>query len=200
MISAVVFDLGDVLASGEGITSEPARLLGVDEDAFRELYWAGRAAYDAGSSDRAYWEPILTALGKPAALETVQQLAQLDARLWLRLRPEARQLVSDVRRTGRPVAVLSNAPFNLDHALVDAEFADEVDYWFISAAMGLSKPNLGVYLRVAEVLDVPPGEIAFIDDKAENLAGAQRAGWTTHLWSSDADSRAWLEEVGVLDA
>ena len=43
-----------------------------------------------------------------------------------------------------------------------------------------------------------PREIAFIDDSALNVSAALRAGWTAHLWSSDADSRAWLTQIGVL--
>lgn len=198
MIRAVVFDLGGVLASGEGVISEPAKLLGVDAERFEELYWAGRDAYDAGASDSEYWKPILQGLGKPAALETVQQLARMDAEAWLRIRPEARRLVADVRATGRTTAVLSNAPFNIDNALLDSDFADDVDFWFISAAMGVRKPDQGTYLRVGEVLELEPHEIFFVDDRPDNVAGAERAGWVAHLWSSDGATRGWLEQIGVL--
>lgn len=198
MIRAVVFDLGQVLASGEGIFSEPARLLGVDPAAFEELYWTDRRAYDEGGTDADYWGPILTGLGKPPAIETVTALAALDAELWLRLRPTARQLLADVRAAGRLVAVLSNAPAVLDRGLVDADFADEADYWFVSASMGIAKPHPAVYARVTEVLAVPADEIAFIDDREPNVEGGRRAGWHAHLFVSDADTRAWLESLGVL--
>lgn len=198
MIRAVVFDLGGVLASGEGVTAEPAALLGVPEEQFAELYWAGRADYDAGASDAEYWTPILTSLGKPAAVETIQQLAKLDADLWLRLHPEARTLLADLRAAGQALAVLSNAPFNLDVGLVDADFADEVDHWFVSASMGVGKPDRVAYLRVAEVLELEPYEIAFIDDKQSNVEGAERAGMVGHLWVSAASTRAWLTSLGVL--
>ena len=125
MIRAVVFDLGQVLASGEGVITEPARLLGVDPADFEELYWARRRAHDEGGPDAAYWGPILESLGRPAAVETIQQLAKLDADLWLRIRPQARQLLRDTRASGRTVAVLSNAPFALDLGLLDADFAHE---------------------------------------------------------------------------
>lgn len=200
MIRAVVFDLGGVLASGEGVTSEPARLLGVPEEAFAELYWSLRTDYDAGFSDAEYWGPLLTGLGKPAAVETIQQLAKLDADLWLRLLPDARRLVADVRAAGSTVAVLSNAPFNLDNALVEADLADEVDHCFVSAAMGVAKPDRAAYARVTEVLEVEPGEIAFLDDKQHNVEGAERAGWVAHVWTSVTDGRAWLTSIGVLPA
>ena len=198
MIRAVVFDLGQVLASGEGIFSEPARILGVDAAAFEELYWVGRRAYDEGGTDADYWGPILTGLGKPNAVETVNQLAALDTELWLKLRPTARRLMADVRAAGRVVAVLRNAPSVLDRGLVGADFAEEADYWFVSASMGVAKPHPAAYARVTEVLDVPPDAIAFIDDRPPNVAGATKAGWHAHLFVSDADSRRWLESLGVL--
>lgn len=198
MIRAVVFDLGGVLASGEGVTSEPAKLLGVPEEEFAEHYWALRTDYDAGASDTEYWTPILTAVGKPAAVETVQQLAKLDADLWLRIRPAARATLAAVRKAGRVVAVLTNAPFNLDNALLDADFADEADHWFVSAPMGVGKPDKAAFHRVTEVLELDPAEIAFVDDKTHNVEAAERFGWVAHQWSSDAETRAWLSSIGVI--
>lgn len=200
MIRAVVFDLGRTLASGEGVITEPARILGVDPERFEELYWAGRRDYDEGASDAEYWTPILTGLGKPATPETIQHLASLDASLWLSLRPEARRLLADVRAAGRLVAVLSNAPFSLDCALLSFRDAGAADYWFISASMGVVKPNGAAYDRVVDVLEIEPAEIAFIDDVPANVAAAERAGWRAHPWTSDADSRAWLASLGAVEA
>ncbi|HHU39414.1 MAG TPA: HAD-IA family hydrolase [Propionibacterium sp.] len=200
MIRAVVLDLGGVLASGEGVTSEPAKLLGVPEEEFAQHYWDLRTDYDAGASDSEYWTPILTAVGKPAAVETIQQLAKLDADLWLRLRPAARRTVADLRAEGITTAVLTNAPFNLDAGLLNADFADEVDYWFISAAMGVGKPDKAAFARVTEVLELAPAEIAFVDDKLHNVEAAERFGWLAHQWTSDATTREWLANQGLLDA
>lgn len=198
MIRAVVFDLGGVLASGQGVTTEPAKLLGVPEADFAQHYWDLRTDYDAGASDSEYWGPLLTALGKPAAVETIQQLAKLDADLWLRLDPGPRGLLAELRASGVTVAVLSNAPFNLDQALLDADFADEVDYWFVSASMGVGKPDRRAFERVTEVLDVAAAEIAFLDDKQHNVDGAERAGWQAHVWVGEAEARAWLASLGLL--
>lgn len=198
MIHAVVFDLGGVLASGEEVYTAPARLLGVDPAALEALYWLDRRAYDEGGTDAAYWGPILTALGRPAAHETITQLAAMDARSWLQLRPTARDLLGEVRRAGRTVAVFSNAPFSLDLGLLDAPFADEADYWFVSASMGVTKPDPAAYGRVEEVLELEGDAIAFVDDRPANVDGALRRGWQAHLWASDADTRTWLGALGVL--
>ena len=198
MIRTVVFDFGKVLASGEGVIEEAAALLGVPEQDYARVYWAGRTAYDAGCSGAEYWTPVLAALGKPTTPEMIDRLARLDARLWAVMRPTARELLRDVRAAGRTVAVLSNAPFSVDLAFADADYAPDADLWFVSASMGIVKPNPAIYTRVEEGTETAADEIAFIDDSALNVSAALRAGWTAHLWSSDADSRAWLTQIGVL--
>lgn len=198
MIRCVAFDYGQVLSSPATIFSEPARRLGVSPADYEAAYWVGRRAYDEGGSDSDYWTPLLSSLGKPATPETVRALAQLDAQLWAQIRPEAHRLMKDVRAAGCLVAVLSNAPFTLDMAFADADFAEDADFWFVSASMGMTKPNRGVYLRVEEVAEVEPSEIAFIDDRPENVHSAREAGWQARLFVDDADTRAWLTEIGVL--
>lgn len=199
MIRCVVFDLGQVLSSPAQLYTEPARLLGVEPEAYEALYWTNRVPYDKGGTDAAYWTPILQGLGKPTTPELVRTMAQLDARLWVEgVRPAALRLMRDVRVAGRLVAVLSNAPFVLDMSLADAPYAGDADFWFVSASMGYVKPEPEVYDRVEEVTDMAPHELAFIDDRPANVHAARQAGWSAHLFVSDADSRAWLKELGVL--
>ena len=108
------------------------------------------------------------------------------------------QIVQDVRAAGRLVAIVSNAPAVMDAAFFEAPYAEDADYWFVSAAMGITKPNPAVYERVTEVLEVEPSEIAFVDDRQPNVDAADAFGWVAHTWVSDADTRAWLVDLGVL--
>lgn len=199
MIRCVVFDLGQVLSSPPTLYTEAAALLGVDAAAYEDRYWTGRRAYDVGGSDASYWAPLLTDLGIQATPERIRAMADLDTRLWIEgMRPEALQLMADVRAAGRLVAVLSNAPFVLDMALADAPYADAADYWFVSASMGVAKPDAVAYYRVEEVTELPGSELAFIDDRPDNVHGARALGWNAHLFVSDADTREWLRSIEVL--
>jgi len=201
VIRSVVFDFGQVLSSPAELYTAPAARLGVAPAAFEAAYWTGRVAYDRGGTDAAYWTPLLESLGRRPNPQLVRELAQLDARLWVEgVRPEALRIVRDVRAAGRLVAILSNAPFSLDLAFVDAPYADAADFWFVSASMGVVKPDEPVFFRVEEVLELDPAEIAFIDDRPANVHAARRAGWQAHLFVDDADMRSWLQEIGVLPA
>lgn len=198
MIRAVVFDLGQVLASPPDIHSYPAELLGVPTEAFQAGYWTGRQGYDEGGADADYWGPILTSVGRDPDADTVQLLAETDATIWTRIRPEAERLLADVHATGLPVALLSNAPRALGAAIDAASWRRHFDHVFVSALIGTAKPKKAIYDHAAAVLDVPAGSIAFIDDRPENVAGAAAAGWRAHLWRDDADTRNWLIDLGVL--
>ncbi|MFT3859934.1 HAD family hydrolase [Micropruina sp.] len=198
MIRAVVFDLGQVLASPPDIHSHPAGLLGVSADAFAAGYCTDRQAYDEGAPDADYWGPILTGLGLPDGAETVRLLATTDATIWTRIRPEAEALLADTKASGVVTALLSNAPVALGAAIEAASWRRHLDRVYVSALIGSAKPKRAIYDHAAADLGVAPQQIAFVDDRPENVLGAQQAGWTAHQWVDDADTRAWLHSLGVL--
>ncbi|MFF4483817.1 HAD family hydrolase [Streptomyces sp. NPDC001520] len=109
----VVFDLGEVLTrprARSGLEGRLAGLLGVEESAFAEAYWAHRDAYDLGSSDLAYWSAVADALGVPLPPGAVDALVGAEVEIWTRLDDASRILVEDLRRRGTRLALLSNAP------------------------------------------------------------------------------------------
>lgn len=195
MIRFVVFDLGQVLSSPPDIYRAPAELLGVDPDAYHALYWTYRPRYDAGGSRVEYWQPILEGLDVQPTGELISTLAQLDSDLWLQLRPAALDLVNDVYGWGLRTALLSNAPLVMGKAIRQAEWAPLFDRIFISAELGITKPDPEIFRLVTAELGVPAEEIAFIDDREPNVVSAAQLGWHAHLWVDDADSRAWISQV-----
>ena len=198
MITAVIFDLGEVLASPPDLLPTLAARIGTTVDQLNEVYWNDRDAYDAGASATQYWAPIFAAVGGRADGDGFQELAELDAQTWSEIRPSAWQLLRDCRAAGATVVVLSNSPHAMQTAADRATWRPDVDHLFISATMSLMKPSPGIYTAVAGELKVPGPQIAFIDDKQENVDGARDAGWHAHLWTDDADTRSWLVELGVL--
>jgi putative hydrolase of the HAD superfamily len=195
MIRFVVFDLGQVLSSPPDLYRTPARLLGVDPDAYQALYWERRRAYDAGGSRVEYWQPILEGLGVAPTGELISRLASLDADLWLEPRPAALDLVNEVYAWGVRTALLSNAPLIMGKLIRHTDWVTLFDRVFISAELGFVKPDAEVFSLVTAELGAAPAEIAFIDDREPNVAGATALGWRAHLWVDDEDSREWLSTV-----
>ena len=195
MIRFVVFDLGQVLSSPPDLYRTPAALLGVDPDAYEALYWVNRRRYDAGGSRVEYWQPILEGLDVQPTGELISGLATLDAELWLEPRGAALDLVNEVYSWGIKTALLSNAPLVMGKLIRHTEWVGLFDRVFISAELGLVKPDPEVFAVVTRELGVEPAEIAFIDDREPNVISSRDAGWHSHLWVDDDDSRAWLTQV-----
>ena len=198
MINAVVFDMGMVLSSPPDPYTETAARLGVEPTALEARYWTGRDAYDHGGTVADYWGALTRDLGVETSPENLDELAQFDMSLWTRLRPDAQRILADVRGSVGTVAILSNSPHALVEAADQAPWRTLVDHVFVSAPLGLMKPDPAIYQLVSDSLGLVPETIAFIDDKQANVDGALAAGWQAHLWVDDADTRGWLESIGAL--
>ncbi|EHR52554.1 haloacid dehalogenase superfamily protein, subfamily IA, variant 3 with third motif having DD or ED [Saccharomonospora marina XMU15] len=77
------------------------------------------------------------------------------------------------RGHGMRTALLSNADGGRP---VRDRLAPWFDVMVFSGEVGLAKPDVEVYRLVARRLGLTPGECAFVDDSAGNVAGAVTAG------------------------
>lgn len=195
MIRVLVFDLGGVLSMPPDLYSEPAALLGVDPAAYEAVYNNGRADYDLGTPSEEYFGGILANLAITPSAALFAHLGNLDTSLWCRLRPTARALLDEVSGWDQRLAILSNAPITLRACAERTDWYPLLERLFVSAELRLAKPDHRIYHHATAELGVAPDEIAFIDDRPENVAGATDVGWNAHLWVDDADSLAWLRQV-----
>lgn len=90
----------------------------------------------------------------------------------------ATSLVTDVRR-GIPVGCLTNTnslhwDVGRERFGLDALF----DHSFASHELGLVKPDVEIFEHIADVLEVAPERVFFLDDNEMNVAAAGTAGWS----------------------
>jgi putative hydrolase of the HAD superfamily len=67
-----------------------------------------------------------------------------------------------------------------------------------SCYLGLRKPEPAIYRRALDILGRPPERILFIDDRAENVAGAEAAGINALRFEGTESLRRELVSLGVL--
>jgi putative hydrolase of the HAD superfamily len=67
-----------------------------------------------------------------------------------------------------------------------------------SCYLGLRKPEPAIYLRALDILCRPAERILFIDDRAENVAGATNAGMKAIQFEGAEALRRELASLGVL--
>jgi epoxide hydrolase-like predicted phosphatase len=177
-IRAVIFDLGGVLLRSEDPT--PRRLLAERLGLpLEQIYYH---VFDSLSAQQAtvgkisvssHWETVRQSLGLsteefPSAVEAFWAGDRLDMAL------------VDAIRALRPrykTALLSNAWDNLRPALENEwNIADAFDELFISAELGVAKPDACIYELALRCLQVSPPEAVFVDDFLDNVTAARQLG------------------------
>jgi epoxide hydrolase-like predicted phosphatase len=177
-IQAVIWDLGGVLVRTEDYMSreELAKRLGFSRKELEFLVFAGDSGERAqrGEIDTdEHFENLrlkldLSDAGMKDFLDDFFRGDELDM-----------TLVDYIRslRGRYKTGLLSNAFSNLRHWVTEVwEFSDAFDEMVISAEVGLVKPDAHIYRLALKHLDVSSDEAVFVDDRIENIEGAQGVG------------------------
>jgi 2-haloacid dehalogenase len=109
------------------------------------------------------------------------------------------RLLRALRRAGHPVFALSNfgnETFQIAQRIYP--FLDEFDRRFISAELGMSKPDAAIYQWVEAECAMPQNTLLFTDDRPENIVAARERGWQTHLFDGPDGWASRLVREGLL--
>jgi putative hydrolase of the HAD superfamily len=69
---------------------------------------------------------------------------------------------------------------------------------FSSCYVGLRKPGAAIFQRALDILGVPPERVLFIDDRQENIAGAESVGIKTIRFTAADPLRRELTALNVI--
>lgn len=196
-IKAVLFDLGGVL-----IRTEDRRPRTMLADAFGMAYAdlekivfggeSGDAAQQGIISAAQHWENVRVALN--------MREDEVDAVKTAFFGGDAldRELLNYIR-TLRPqytVAALSNAMSDTRASLLNKwQLGDAFDHFFISAEMGMMKPDPRIYHTVLHHLSLTPAEAVFVDDFLHNIQSAQSVGMRTVWFRNREQAIEELEKI-----
>jgi 2-haloacid dehalogenase len=104
-----------------------------------------------------------------------------------------------LRARGIPVYALTNFGRETFEIALDAfPFLREFDHAFVSAHLGLLKPDPAIYAVVEAKTGLAPQDLLFVDDKPENIAAAMARGWRGHVFDGWQTWAARLVAEGLL--
>ncbi len=179
-IKVVIFDMGGVLVRTED--TAPRAALGLRfGKSYAELDGIVFANKSSGRASRGeisardHMQHVMRTLNLP---ETDEAIDNFVDKFFLgdKVDGEIIDYIDSLRPRYQTV-LLSNAWDNLRKIFVEKwKIADAFDEIFISAEMGIMKPNPKIYEMVLEKLDVPPEETVFIDDFIQNIEAARKLG------------------------
>lgn len=91
--------------------------------------------------------------------------------------PGAEALLAELRRRGLPIALASNYDRRLRSVAAGLEPLRHVTHFVISSEVGWRKPAPAFFAQLADVLQLPAGEILLVgDDPVNDVEGGRAAG------------------------
>jgi putative hydrolase of the HAD superfamily len=184
-MKAVIFDYGNVLCQPQhsAEVETMAAILDLPGARFEEIYWRYRLAYDEGKLDPAeYWHYF----GRVTPAQ-IDQLNRLDALSWTYPRDVMPDWARQLREAGFRIALLSNMPFTVRDAVLNCEWLPEFDQRTFSCELRISKPAPEIYKHCLRDLDIAAEDALFLDDRPDNVQGAEAVGLHGILFTSTRD-------------
>lgn len=186
LFDLVLFDMDDVLARYEPHRriEALARATGVAPDHIRAAIWESDyfAQADSGKWDAA---GCLAEFSRRIGAEVSRDLWVETRRAALTPFPDMLALVGALKTAGVAVGLLTNndllALEELDR-LIPGLPALMAPHGYCSAQFGLAKPDPAIFRAACARIGVAPQRALFVDDLAENVAGARAAGMAGHVF------------------
>jgi putative hydrolase of the HAD superfamily len=191
----VVFDYGEVISMSQSELDRQVLLdiAASDADTFWPIYWRHRDELDHGTlSIVDYWRRVGRDLGVEWSMARIQLLWAGDFRSWISVNPGTVDLLGELHAGGTRLAMLSNAGFDFGDPFRRAPFASYFERVFVSAELGLLKPDPAVYRKVASELGITMEQMIFVDNKAVNVDAAVATGATGHTFTDAGGLRSFL--------
>ena len=198
MIKWLVFDLGDVVLKRTEAIPDLARLLDGPPERVLTAYWAHRREYDGNSDAAAFWAAVAKDAGAdPPDVQLTAELVRLDDAGWSVADEDTLELIADAVRAGLQLAVLSNAPASMGRLITAMPWAAAFDPLVFSGDLGMLKPEERTYRHLLDRLRADPDQVAFLDDRLDNVEGAAALGIHALHFTGAAQARDQLARLGL---
>jgi putative hydrolase of the HAD superfamily len=214
IVAVVIFDLFETLVTEYDkdwrLAPRPAEMLGVPEQLFEEVW---RARRDERMTRSVHFPDVLREVCDRAGvtadellIDTLyRQRLAAKARPLINVAPDILRTVSELKRAGTRLAVISNCSVEEVAAWNRSPLAPLVELTIWSYEVGTRKPHAEIYLRACAELDVAPGQAAFVGDGgSDELNGARLAGMRAYCarWYRDQwpgrEATPWMDEFPQL--
>ncbi|KQS07413.1 hypothetical protein ASG04_14875 [Curtobacterium sp. Leaf183] len=195
----VVFDYGEVISRTPVSAREAlVRATGLSADELFPVYQELRHDLDRGDlSVLEYWRAIAARTGRSWSVSEVHRLWALDYTGWFEVDPDVLDLVEELHDAGTRLALLSNAGFDFGDPYRRSPMGSLFETVVVSAEEHVLKPDPSIYRVTCDRLGITPSQMVFVDNRAENAAGAEAIGAVGLHHTSPDLLRTALEELAA---
>ncbi len=198
----VVFDYGEVISrTPQGAWDTLVAMTGVPADELLPVYQELRHDLDRGDlTVLEYWRAIAARTGRRWSLTDVHRFWAVDFTGWFEVDPEVLAIVEELHDAGTRLALLSNAGRDFGDPYRWSPMGSVFETVVVSAEEHVLKPDASVYRTTCERLGITAEQMVFVDNRAENAAGADAIGAVGHHFTSPAGLRAFLQDLAARNA
>ncbi|MCC8907654.1 HAD family phosphatase [Curtobacterium sp. GD1] len=195
----VVFDYGEVISRTPHASRDAlVAATGVPADELFPVYQELRHDLDRGDlSVVDYWRAIAERTGRSWRITDIHRFWAIDFTGWFEVEPETLAIVEELHDAGTRVALLSNAGFDFGDPYRRSPMGSLFETVVVSAEEHVLKPDASIYLDTCARLGIDAAQMVFVDNRAENAAGAEAIGAVGHHYTSSAGLRAFLQELAT---
>jgi putative hydrolase of the HAD superfamily len=175
----LLFDLFGVIARNQSESSKRCleALGGVEPGSFWEAYWAARPAFDLGQPAASYWRAVGGAIGVTYDTAAIAALIAADLDSWREVDDAMVAYLRELYARGMRLGLLSNIPWLLaEQYRARHEWLRLFSLVAFSCEIGHIKPQPEAYQWCCTMLRCDAGDIAFFDDREENVQAAVACG------------------------
>ncbi len=194
------FDLGNVLVTFtlERMFAQMAEVAGIEPAVVREVLLHGglEKRYELGEiTGREFYEIFCERTGTRPDYDELEYAACDIFKINASMLP----IVTRLREAGWPIGLLSNTcEGHWEFCRRRFRIVGEgFDVHVPSFRVGVMKPDAGIYHAAAELAGCRPGEIFFVDDREEHVAGAREFGFDAVQYTSTRELVTQLRQRGV---
>ena len=199
-IRGVVLDFGGVMttcATPERV-KEIVEANGLPWRAVMEGFGRYRRNYDIGDiSVGEFYERTWRDAGVSVDPAVEREIEEADTSSFLH--PNMRTLgwMKELNARGLKLGILTNMPRELAPRFREtfSAFTDLADALVVSSEEHLVKPMPEIYALMERRLGLAPSSLVLVDDSRLNCDGAERAGWRTIVFESNAQAESALGAI-----
>ncbi len=191
----VVFDYGEVISRTPHASRDAlVAATGLPADDLFPVYQELRHDLDRGDlSVVDYWRAIAARTGRTWSITDIHRFWAIDFTGWFEVELETLAIVEELHDAGTRVALLSNAGFDFGDPYRRSPMGSLFETVVVSAEEHVLKPDASIYRDTCARLGIDAAQMVFVDNRAENAAGAEAIGAVGHHYTSSAGLRAFLE-------
>ncbi len=203
-VTTLFCDIGGVFLTNGWDRHARRRLVaefGLDSAAYEQAHQFAVADFERDRmSEDDYWRRTVLAHVAPGTVTLAQLRAFMRAQSET-LEPSLAVLRELAAERRLRLVMLNNESRELNQYRIDRFGLKRYFETFLSSCfLDARKPHPVIFERARHVLQLAPGQCAFVDDRLENLEYPRQAGWHTVHFEGAASLRASLLELTAIPA